>query len=111
VSNAVILRLLEPMLNSVLSDMFRSEILHENHPLVSFLEQRLSRMWALSGGLRCPELERTLTELQTRSPEKLRDLIKQMTKEYYEKLKSPYPEFPKPSWVTKRKKEVVEAVV
>ena len=110
-SNAVILRLLEPVVNSVLSDMFKSEILHENHPLISFLEQRLSRMWALSGGLRCPELERMLIELQRRSPDKLQDLVKQLIKEYYEKLELPYPEFQRPPWAAKRKREAVEAVV
>jgi len=108
-SNIVILRLLEPTINRVLSDMSRLEILHENHPLVGFLERRLSRIWALSGGLRCPELESRLAELLRHSPEKLRDLIEQLIKEYYE-VELHYPEFPKPPWATKRKKEAVEVV-
>jgi len=102
-SNTVILRLLEPMIISILSNMFRSEILHENHPLISFLEQRLSRIWALSGGLRCPELEGKLVELRRSSPDKLKELVEQLVKEYYGKIQ--------PTRTIKKRREVVEAVV
>ncbi|MFQ6075444.1 MAG: hypothetical protein ACE5Z5_04830 [Candidatus Bathyarchaeia archaeon] len=109
-SNRVILRLLERTLTQIPES--RYEHLHENHPLITFLELRLSRMWALAGGTRCPELERRIRELQERSPKKLERLVEGLVREYYQP-KGPPRRIPPPPWVRKRgrrEERVVEAV-
>lgn len=108
-SNKVILMLLQGMLTQIPES--RHERLHENHPLITYLELRLSRMWALAGGMRCPELERRIREFQERSPEKLEELIEGLVREYYQS-EGPPRRIPPPPWVRKRERRedrVVEA--
>lgn len=103
-SNKVILRLLRGLIEDARMTLDTSDFssLHENHPLIAYIERRLSRMWALSGGLLCPELERRIGETKKRKPEELRELVTRLVEEYYreqEALKPPFQRVPPPPWL------------
>lgn len=111
-SNFVILSLLGPLIQEILTSTRRYEPLSENHPLIDYIERRLSRLWALQGGLRCPELEKKLLELREGSPEKLKDIVEELVRRYYRE-KETQPRLPPLSLKRRRNAEEkpIEAVV
>lgn len=63
----------------------------EYHPLIYNLEEELTRLFALAGGLRCPELEKRLSTLLRENPRRVEEIVRQLVAKYYREkmLKGP----------------------
>jgi len=116
-SNKVVLRQLKRLIEEakIYHKIFDTSRLHENHPLVNFIERRLSRRFSIAGGLQhCPELEKKIEEAKRNNPEELRRLIYRLIEEYYQPLKLPFQRVEPQPWVLqkkKKKKEVIPVIV
>jgi len=65
--------------------------IHEHHPLIYYLEEELSRLFAIAGGVRCVELEERLNRLLRENPRKVEEIIRELVPKYYREkiLKGP----------------------
>ncbi|RLE72113.1 MAG: hypothetical protein DRJ37_03580 [Thermoprotei archaeon] len=92
-SNTVVWELLGTLILQTLDFMgdpaetFKVEKEGENHPLVYYLEHRLSKVLGVQGAARCPELEKRIVELKRRDPTALKKLVEQEVKDYYSRIK------------------------
>ncbi len=92
-SNLVVWELLGVLILQTLDSMgdpaetFKVEREGENHPLIHYLDRRLSKALGVQGAARCPELERKILELKRRDPSALKKLVERAVRDYYAERK------------------------
>lgn len=97
-SNTVVWELLGVLILQTLDSMgdpaetFKVEKERENHPLIHYIEYRLSNALGVQGAARCPELEKRILELKKRDPAALKILVEQAITDYYSRRKYKFSE-------------------
>ncbi|GEM_PF-2742898 len=84
-SNKVIVALLSGVIQNSMRTLdipYDSGRMTEEHPLIHFLQEELSKMLALAGGARCAQLEAELGRLLSEDPERVEAIVQELIKKY-----------------------------
>ncbi|MCD6458885.1 MAG: hypothetical protein J7K82_08585 [Thermoproteales archaeon] len=95
-SNLVVWNILGTLILQVLDSMgdpvetISVERQRENHPLIHYLDLRLSQALGVQGSARCPELEKKIIELKNRDPSAISKLVRKIIKDYYSERRNKF---------------------
>ena len=91
-SNEVVWTLLSPLILKTLDRLGKAELSaeleleRERHPLIAYMEGYFRKLFAPSGGLTCPELEKYLRDMEESRPNELKSLVDMLVKEYCRRI-------------------------